>query len=87
MMFQLTLEELVHPQPKTHVHCNNATAFGIANNTVKRQCSHLTEIQYFWVCDKVAQDAYAIKWYPGQEYLADYQRKHHIGAHHQAVCP
>jgi hypothetical protein len=45
------------------------------------------EMRYFWVCDKVAQDACAIKWHLGQENLADYQSKHHIGTHHQAVCP
>jgi hypothetical protein len=38
MIFQMTLEELGYPQPKTMVHCNNATTVGIANNTVKRQC-------------------------------------------------
>jgi hypothetical protein len=27
----------------------------------------------FWVCDKVAQDAYDVEWHPGQEFLADYQ--------------
>jgi hypothetical protein len=26
-----------HPQPKTPVHCDNTTAVGIANNTIKRQ--------------------------------------------------
>ncbi len=40
----------------------------------------------FWVCDKVAQEAFAIRWHPGQENLADYQSKHHVGAHHRAVC-
>jgi hypothetical protein len=44
-------------------------------------------MQYFWVCDKVAQDAYDVKWHPGQENLADYQSKHQVGAHHQAVRP
>jgi hypothetical protein len=39
------------------------------------------------VCDKVAQDAYNVKWHPGQENLADYQSKHHVGTHHQAVRP
>ncbi len=34
MIFWLTLKELGHPQPKTPIHCNNATAVGIANNTV-----------------------------------------------------
>jgi hypothetical protein len=37
MIFCLTLEELGLPQPKTPTHCNNDTAFGIANNTVKWQ--------------------------------------------------
>jgi hypothetical protein len=45
------------------------------------------EMKYFWVGDKVAQDAYIIKWHHGQENLADYQSKHHLGSHHQAVCP
>jgi len=35
--FWQTLTDLGHPQPKTPVHCDNATAVGIANNTVKRQ--------------------------------------------------
>jgi hypothetical protein len=35
MIFCMMLEELDHLQPKTPVHCNNATAVGIANNTVK----------------------------------------------------
>jgi hypothetical protein len=36
-IFQLTLAEMGHPQPQTPVHCDNATAVGIANNTIKRQ--------------------------------------------------
>jgi hypothetical protein len=85
MIFCLTLEELGQPQPKTPIHCNNAIAIGIANNTIKRQQSCSMEMRYFWVCDKVAQDAYHVKWHPGQENLADYQSKHHPGAHHTAV--
>jgi hypothetical protein len=87
MIFRMTLEELGHPQPRTPIHCDNATAVGNANNTVKRQRSRSMEMRYFWVCDKVAQDAYNIKWHPGQENLANYQSKHHTGAHHQAVRP
>jgi hypothetical protein len=45
------------------------------------------EMWYFWVCDKVAQNAYDVKWHPGQENLADYQSKHHLGVHHHAVRP
>jgi hypothetical protein len=38
-IFRVTLEELGHPQPAIPVNCNNSTAIGIANNTVKRQRS------------------------------------------------
>jgi hypothetical protein len=86
MIFRLTLEELGHPQPKTQVHWDNTTAVGIAYNTVERQQSRSMEMGYFWVCDKVAQDTYDIKWHPGQENLADYQSKHHTRAYHQDVC-
>jgi hypothetical protein len=85
MTSRLTLEKLGHPQPKTQVHCNNATAMGKANNTVKQQHSQSMEMRYVWVCDKIAQSAYNVKWYPRKENLADYQSKHHIGMHYQAV--
>jgi hypothetical protein len=45
------------------------------------------EMHFFWISDKVAQDMYALSWHPGQENLADYQSKHHTGAHHIAVHP
>ena len=35
IIFCQTLDDLGHTQPRTPVHCNNATAVGIANNTVK----------------------------------------------------
>jgi hypothetical protein len=38
-IFRLTLEEMGHPQPPTLVHCDNSTAVGIANNSVKKQRS------------------------------------------------
>jgi hypothetical protein len=87
IVFCLTLADMGHPQPKTPVHCDNATAVGIANNTIKRQRSRSMEMRFFWVGDKVAQGMYALHWYPGQENLADYQSKHHIGSHHVAVRP
>ena len=36
-IFQLTLAELVHPQPQTPIHIDNTTAVGIVNNSIKRQ--------------------------------------------------
>ena len=87
IIFRMTLADLGHPQPKTPVHCDNATAVGIANNTVKRQRARAMEMRFFWVGDKVAQDMYDIGWHPGQENLADYQSKHHVGSHHVNVRP
>ena len=87
MIFKATLEDLGHPQPKIPVHCDNATAVGIANNTIKRQRSRAMEMRYFWTCEKDAQNVYSFKWHPGMENLADYQSKHHPGAHHTAVRP
>jgi hypothetical protein len=87
IIFQKTLVDMGHPQPKTPIHCNNATAVGIANNTIKRQRSQSMEMRFFWVGDKVAQDMFELRWHPGQENLADYQSKHHIESHHIAVRP
>jgi hypothetical protein len=47
MIFKATLEDLDHPQPKIPVHCNNATAVGIANNTIKRQRSRAMEMREY----------------------------------------
>jgi hypothetical protein len=87
IIFRSILEDMGHPQPKTPVHCDNATAVGIANMTVKRQRSRSMEMRFFWVSDKCAQEMYALHWHPGQENLADYQSKHHAGAHHIKVRP
>jgi hypothetical protein len=87
IIFRQPLFDMGHPQPKTPVDCNNATAVGIGNNTIKRQQLRSMKMQYFWVRDKVAQDMYTLSWHLEQENLANYQSKHHIGSHHQAMCP
>ncbi len=84
IVFCKNLSDMGHPQPKNLVHCDNGTAVGIANNTVKRQCSCSMEMNFFG--DKCAQDIDTLSWHSGQENLADYQSKHHLGAHHTAVC-
>ncbi len=48
MIFKATIEEdLGHPQPRIPVHFDNATAIGIANNTIKCQRLHAMEMKYF----------------------------------------
>ena len=63
MIFKLTLEDLEHKQPKIPVHWDNATAVGIANNTIKRERSRAMEMRYFWTCEKDAQNVYSFKWH------------------------
>ena len=87
IIFQITLHNLGHPQPKKPVHCDNATAVGIASNMVNRQRARSMEMQFMWVGDKVAHEMYDLIWHPGQENLDDYRSKHHTGAHHANVRP
>jgi hypothetical protein len=87
MIFKATLEDLGHPQPPISVHCDNATAIGIVNNTIKHQRLRAMEMKYFWRCEKHAQKMFSFEWHPGMEILADYQSKHHPGGHHMAVRP
>ncbi len=87
IIFCSILKDMGHVQPQTPVHCDNATAVGIANGTVKQQRSRLMEMRFFWISDKCAQEMYALHWHPGAENLADYQSKHHEGAHHTKVRP
>jgi hypothetical protein len=65
MIFKATLEDLGHPQPPIPVHCNNATAVGIANNTIKRQRSCAMEMKYFWTCEKDARKYFHLSGTPG----------------------
>ena len=86
-ILRLILHELGHAQPPTPIHCDNATAVAIANDTVKKQRSRAMEMRYFWVVDKVQDNTYRVIWKPGQENLADYFTKHFHGTHHQNVRP
>ena len=81
----LTLAELGHPQTLTPIHCDNATATGIANGTIKKQRSRSMEMQYFYVWDQVKYKQYDVIWHPGQEDLGDYTIKHHLARHHIQV--
>ena len=76
-----------HPQPPTPIHCDNATAVGIANETVKKHQSRPMEMRYFHSCDQVKRENFDVQWHPGLECLGDYPSKHHITWHHKNVRP
>ena len=72
-----------HPQPPTPTHCDNATAVGIANGTIKKQRSRPMEMRYFYSCEQVRRGNFNVQYHPGLECLGDYPSKHHSTAHHQ----
>ena len=86
-IIRLILEEMGHPQPPTPIHCDNKTAAGIANDTVKKHRSRSMEMRFFWVTDQVKRGFFDVQWHPGQENLGDYFSKHFLGQHHTAVRP
>ncbi len=86
-IIRIILHEMGHPQPPTPIHCDNSTAVGIVNNTVKRQRSRAMEMRYFWVMDQVKHAQVDVQWQPGIENLGDYVTKHHGPKHHQHTRP
>ena len=86
-IIRLILEELGHHQPPTPMHCDNKTATGIANDTVKKQRSRSMEMRFFFITDQVNRGLFDVQWHPGQENLADYYTKHFDARHHQEVRP
>ena len=83
----MKLSELGQTQPPTPVYCDNDTAAGIVNGTIKKQCSRSMEMQYFYVYDQVKHKQYDVRWHPGQENLGDHTRKYHLARHHMQVRP
>ena len=71
-IIRMTLEEMGHKQPPTPIHCDNVTATGIANNTVKKQQSRSMEMRLFWITDQVKIGNVDVQWHPGQKNRADY---------------
>ena len=86
-VLRLTLAEMVHPQPPTPIHCDNATSVGIANETVKKHRSRPMEMKFFYSCDQVKMGSFNVQYHPGLECLGDYPSKNHITAHHKKFRP
>jgi hypothetical protein len=74
-----------HPHPPTPVQCDNSTAVGIANDSVKQKMAKHMDMRYFWVQDQVTLGKYKIYWNKGKTNLADYFTKHHPTSHHQDI--
>ena len=82
----LTLHKLCHPQPSTPIHCDDATATDIANNTVKYQQTWSMEMRFLGeLPGRTGNFPSSMASWP--QNLADYLSKHHLVAHHLVVHP
>jgi hypothetical protein len=80
---RVTLTELGHIQPPTPLRTDNSTAYGILNETIKKNISKAMDMRYHLLTDRVRQKQFDVYWRPGREKLGDYHTKHHSAQHHK----
>ena len=79
-----TLEELGHPQPRTPMQTDNATAHALLTNKILPKALKAMDMRFHWLRDRAAQKQYRFYWRPGTQNLADYFTKHHPASHHKS---
>jgi hypothetical protein len=67
----IALEKMGHTQPPTPVTCDNSTAVGIANRTIKQRRSKAIDMQYYWLQDRECQEQFKTEWAAGVNNKAD----------------
>ena len=82
---RITLEELGHPQPRTSIITDNATAVGLTTGSMVPKKSKMMDMRFQWLKCREAQNQFTYKWTPAAQNRADYPSKHHPGAHHKKV--
>jgi hypothetical protein len=80
---RVTLAEVGHTQPPTHLRTYNSTTFGIVNETIKQKRSKAMDMRYHWLTDRVRQKQFDVYRRSGRENLGDYHTKHHSAQHHK----
>jgi hypothetical protein len=82
-----TLMELGHPQPRTPIQTNNATAHALLINKILPKALKAMDMHFHWLICRDAQGQFCYYWRPGTQNLADYFIKHHPTIHHKSVRP
>ena len=49
------LIEMKHPQPKTPIQVDNATAVRIANRSIEQKMSRAMDMHFHWIRDRIQQ--------------------------------
>ena len=79
------LQQLGHPQPRTPIKTDNATASSFVKDNITQKWSKSWDMRYYWLRDKIAQAMFKIDWASGKSNAADYFTKHFPGTYHRAI--
>ena len=82
-----TLIKLGHPQSRTPMQTDNATAHALLTNKILPKALKAMDMRFHWLRCRNAQCQFRYYWQPGTQNLADYFTKHHPATHHRSVCP
>jgi hypothetical protein len=69
------LADMGYPQPPTTILCNNTSAIGLANDTIKQKHSKAIDMRFHWIRDRIRQNQFGIVYIPTKENIADYMTK------------
>jgi hypothetical protein len=81
------LDQMGYVQPPTIIVCDNTTAVGLANNTLKLKRSKFMDMRLHWIRDRVLQGMFDAQWHPGSLNLADFFTKAQPVHSHRAIMP
>ncbi len=84
---QQTLIKLGHPQPRTPMQTDNATAHALLTNKSLPKALKAMDMRFHWLRCRNTQGQFHYYWRPGTQNLADYFTKHRPATHHKSVCP
>jgi len=71
-----TLIKLGHPQPRTPMQTDNATAHALLTNKILPKAIKAMDMRFHWLRCRDAQGQFRYYWRPGMQNLADYFTKH-----------
>jgi hypothetical protein len=64
--------------PQTHptiIICDNSTAVGLANDTVKVAKTKAVDMRFHWLRDRTRQGQFSVQWYAKDRNIADFFTK------------
>jgi hypothetical protein len=79
--------ELGHPQPRTLMQTNNATAHALITNKILPKALKAMDMCFHWLGCRNPQGQVCYYLRPGTQNIADYFTKHHPISHQKTACP